>query len=313
MGVIKFHMIRTIRFIIIGFFQVTILSSIFGEELRVATYNLKNYLIMDRMVGGNWRPAYPKPESEKTIIRQAIIATSPDILVLQEIGSCGMLEELRDDLALEGVDYSYMKFMRGADLERAMGVLSKHYPKNVTMHNDLTFKYFNEQELVKRGMLEMSFCLGDDQVFQLFGVHLKSRYTDNKNDSGSKIRRELEARACRNRLIERTLDQGSKNYLVTGDFNENPIGAPMRRFYKKGDIIIGSLVPATDSRGEYWTYFFSKESSYETIDGFIASPAMLERIQPGSGHILDLPEGLNGSDHRLVYIDIGKGVSFGQN
>ena len=45
-------MIRTIRFIIIGFFQVTILSSIFGEELRVATYNLKNYLIMDRMVGG---------------------------------------------------------------------------------------------------------------------------------------------------------------------------------------------------------------------------------------------------------------------
>ena len=73
-----------------------------------------------------------------------------------------MLEELRDDLALEGIDYSYTKFMRGANLERAMRVLSKHYPKNVIMYNDLKFKYFNGQELVKRGILEMSFCLGDN-------------------------------------------------------------------------------------------------------------------------------------------------------
>lgn len=299
---------RSIRFIIIGFFQIIILSAISGADLRVATYNLKNYLIMDRIVDGRWRPAYPKPESEKTIIRQVIKRTSADILLLQEIGSLALLEELRDDLALEGIDYCYIKLMKASDLDRSLGVLSKYYPKNVILHNDLTFKYFNNQEFVKRGMLEMSFSLENDQVFQLFGVHLKSRYTDNKNDPESMIRRELEARACRNRLIERTLDQGSKNYLVAGDFNDNPISASRRRFYQKGDIKIGSLVPATDSRGESWTYSYKKESNYETIDGFIASPAILERIQAGEGRIMDLPEALNGSDHRLVYIDIGKSV-----
>ena len=96
---------RSIRFIIIGFFQIIILSVISGADLRVATYNLNNYLIMDRIVDGRWRPAYPKPESEKTSIRQVIKRTYADILLLQEIGSLALLEELRDDLALEGIDF----------------------------------------------------------------------------------------------------------------------------------------------------------------------------------------------------------------
>jgi hypothetical protein len=41
----------------------------FGQEtIRIASYNLKNYLIMDRLVEGQWRKDYPKPEAEKSII-----------------------------------------------------------------------------------------------------------------------------------------------------------------------------------------------------------------------------------------------------
>ena len=49
-----------------------VLSILSGEELRIAAYNLDNYLVADRYVDGGWRPFYPKPESEKAVIRQII-------------------------------------------------------------------------------------------------------------------------------------------------------------------------------------------------------------------------------------------------
>ena len=36
-----------------------------GMTIRVASYNVHNYLSMDRIVEGRWRPDYPKPEKEK--------------------------------------------------------------------------------------------------------------------------------------------------------------------------------------------------------------------------------------------------------
>ena len=81
-------------------------QSAYAKSIRLATYNLNNYLVMDRHVGAVWRPSYPKPEADKTIIRQVIKQASPDILAVQEIGALPFLEELRADLALEGVALS---------------------------------------------------------------------------------------------------------------------------------------------------------------------------------------------------------------
>lgn len=261
---------------------------------------------MDRYVGARWRPSYPKPESEKQVIRQAIKAVDPDVLILQEMGSVDFLEELRADLSQEGLHYSYAVHMDGPDPDRHLAVLSKLSPSEVVKHKDLDFKYFEGREKVKRGMLEMRFALGDGDFFQLFAVHLKSRYAENKMDAESSMRRAREAEACRNRLIERTHEQGLLNYLVVGDFNEHPASAPLRRFYRRGALELGTRVPASDSRGEVWTYFYEKESRYETVDGFVASPDMLRRIKAGRGHIVDIPGVMNGSDHRMVYLDIGE-------
>ena len=35
------------------------------ESIRIASYNLRNYLITDRLVEGQWKVNYPKPEAEK--------------------------------------------------------------------------------------------------------------------------------------------------------------------------------------------------------------------------------------------------------
>jgi endonuclease/exonuclease/phosphatase family metal-dependent hydrolase len=293
--------VRTLFSFLIYFFFWSALS---GENLRIATYNLRNYLVMDRMVEGQWRPDYPKPEREKVAIREVILEASPDILVLQEIGPAPFLDELREDLLREGLEYSHSVHMQAADSVRHLAVLSKVAPSEVVKHVDLDFKYLEDREFVKRGLLELKFEGESGGSFQLFAVHLKSRFTDKNSDPQSEMRRTREAEACRNRIIERTLDAGRSDYLVAGDFNDHPASSTLRRFYTKGDLVLGDLVTAVDSRGEHWTYFYSKEKRYESIDGFVASPELSPRIRGAAATIVDTPGALLGSDHRLVYLDL---------
>ena len=295
---------RFFRILFLCIIPLKLLPILVAEELRIATYNLNNYLVTDRYVDGRWRPSYPKPEREKTIIRQIIKEVSPDVLVLQEMGSIAFLEELRADMARQGILYDYWAHMEGADQNRYLAVLSKRAPKAVLKHKDLYFKYFEGREVVKRGMLEMTFELTCGTKFQLFALHLKSRYTDKKEDLQSNLRRVREAEACRNRIIERTHDLGADKYLIVGDFNDHPSSPSMRRFYRRGKLEIGALVPAADSRGEFWTYFYEKEFRYESVDGFVAPSAFMPMIKSRCAWIVDSLEALTGSDHRMVYLDL---------
>jgi endonuclease/exonuclease/phosphatase family metal-dependent hydrolase len=154
--------------------------------------------------------------------------------------------------------------------------------------------------LVKRGLLEVSYSLADGSRLKLFALHLKSRFTDRADDPESELRRTREAEACRNRIIERTIESGIEHYLIAGDFNDHPNSPTLRRFQKRGDLEIGSLVEARDSRGELWTYHYAKEARYELVDGFIASPAVHRLVK---GRIVDSPGALKGSDHRMVFLD----------
>jgi len=276
-------------------------------EIRVATYNLDNYLVMDRYLNDRWYPAYPKPESEKFIIRRSIHEVSPDILVLQEMGPKEFLGELRSDLAREGLDYAHAVHLEGPDRNRHLALLSKLEPKDVRKHTDLDFKYLDGRERVKRGMLEISFDLGDGDFFKVFVVHLKSRYTENKEDPESELRRVREAEACRNRIIERTQELGMHRYMIVGDFNDHPASSTMRRFYRRGDLQIGRLLPAADSRGDVWTYFYEKQGQYSSIDGFVLSAELLPLVKNGRAHIIDTPGVMKGSDHRMLYLDLKAG------
>ena len=57
-----------------------------SAAVTVATYNVENYTIADRMVEGVYRQAYPKPEKEKAALRHVISDIAPDILALCEMG-----------------------------------------------------------------------------------------------------------------------------------------------------------------------------------------------------------------------------------
>ncbi len=259
---------------------------------------------MDRSVDGIWRKSYPKPESEKAVVRRVIKHTAPDILALQEIGPMPFLKELKADLAQEGVEYPYSVHMQGDDSVRHIAVLSKIAPTEIVRHRDLKIGYQNKTELVKRGMLELSFERSNGDRFKLFVVHLKSRRTNVKTDLQSQRRRTSEAEACRDRIIKRTLDIGITDFIIAGDFNDHPESAPLRRFYQRGGLELGTLVPASDLSGDRWTHYYRKEVVYSLVDGFIVSNSFFPKIENNRGHIVDIPDVLKGSDHRMVYVDL---------
>lgn len=278
------------------------------DSVRVATFNVDNYLVMDRLLdGGDWRPDYPKPESEKRMVRRILAMVDADVVALQELGPRPFLEELRADLRSGGTDYPHAFHMRGEDEERHLAVLSKIEPLEVVRHTDLDFKYLDGRERVKRGMLELVFPGADGAGrWRLFVVHLKSRWTEHDADPEAALRRRREARACRNRILERVADETSPEYLVAGDFNDHPASSTVRRFLRKGDRRIGRLVPAYDSNAEVWTYFYRKHQVYSRVDGFVASPALAPRIRGGEGRIADPADALEASDHRLVFLDLSQ-------
>ena len=278
-------------------------SSARGEQVRVATFNLRNYLSTDRLVEGVYRMDYPKPEKEKEALYAVVRAVNPTILAVQEMGEKPYLLELQRDLRSLGVNYPHTVLLRAVDPDRHVAILSKQPFQSVKRHDDLAFAYFGATDRVKRGLLEVEFRNGDTE-WTLFNLHLKSRRTVRKDDPESRIRREKEARTIRNFIVKRFSEESDRDFIVLGDFNDTRGSAPIRRFLSVGSRTITEMIPASDRRGEVWTYYYRKEDTYTRVDFLLASPSMLPKVRGDRGRVVDLPEGNVASDHRMVFIDL---------
>jgi len=284
------------RFIPLGCL-VAVLAAARAETLTVATYNVENYTLADRMADGVFRKAYPKPEAEKTALRAVIRSLNADVIALQEIGGEAFLKELQRDLLREGTDYPYAEVLNAADADRHVAVLSRRPFVAVVKHSDLTFKYFDGTEAVKRGLLEVHFATEAGDV-ALFVVHLKSRYTDRKDDPESALQRAGEAAAVRDRVLKVFPDPAQARFLIAGDFNDTRTSRPVRAMLERGKTKIADWVPAADSRGERWTHWFKRDDAYTRVDHLLVSPALLPMVRGQAGKICDAPETIAASDHR---------------
>jgi endonuclease/exonuclease/phosphatase family metal-dependent hydrolase len=274
-----------------------------AETVRVATFNVLNYLIMDRRIDDRFRPSFPKPEREKAGLRTVIRSVQPDVLALQEMGPAPFLEELRQDLAREGLEYAYSYLLEAADAERHVAVLSRLPFAQVVPHAGIEITYFGEREEVKRGMLEITFDAPGGQ-WTLFALHLKSRLTDRPDDPMSAQRRLLEARALRDRVLARFPDPAAARFVVAGDFNDTKDSKPLAAFLRRGERTILHIVPTTDSRGEPWTHRYAPADSMARVDFILVSPLLRPAVAGDRGVVFDGEGALTGSDHRLVFLDL---------
>ena len=277
--------------------------SVAATDLTIATYNVKNYVAANRMIPDGYRKAYPKPEAAKQALRNVIRRLNADVLFLQEMGSAPYLDELIRDLKAEGLNYPHAFIAEGADKDRHVAILSREPLVSVQTHADLTFKYFDGVETVKRGLLEATIATPDGDV-TLWSLHLKSRYTDRKDDPDSIKRRAGEAMAIRKFILKRFPNPEESRFIIMGDFNDVKRSAAVRYMKKRGKLTITKLLPAVDSRGEHWTYHYGRDDTYSRVDHVLISPGLFYAIKNGAARIEDGDDVRKASDHRPVSVTL---------
>lgn len=275
-------------------------GGIFAHALTIATYNIENYLVADRMVEGIYRQAYPKPEAEKTALRKVVGDMAPDILAMEEMGTQPFLDEFQRELKQGGQDFPFGALLESADPERHVAVLSKVPFKQILRHEKVITR---QNQRVKRGVLEVIFSTTNGD-FSLFVVHLKSRHTESEDDPESARQRALEAEAVRDLVLSRYPDPSKGRFVICGDWNDTRGSRPVRAMQKRGDTILGEVLPAADSHGETWTHFWRREETYSRIDYLLVSPALRPFVVGGKAKIGD-GSGVNeASDHRPVMMQL---------
>lgn len=278
-----------------------------AETLTLATYNIENYGPANRVTEAGYRKDYPKPEGEKQALRTVLRALNADVLVLQEMGGQIYLDELKRDLATEGLIYPHAVLLAGDDVDRHVALLSKRPLASVRQHTDLEIRYFAQKERVRRGLLEVRLEVAGHEL-TVFGLHLKSRYTDRPDDPLSGIRRAAEATAVRDRVLARCADPATARFVVLGDCNDDKNSKALGFLQQRGKTKIAELLPAIDSRGENWTHAFRKNDTYTRVDHVLVSAALRPAVRGGEAQIYDGPGWREASDHRPVSVTLEFGA-----
>ncbi len=281
-----------------------LLSAVCAQALTLATYNIENYTVADRMVEGVYRQAYPKPEKERAAVVKVVAGISPDILAVQEMGTQIYLDDFQRELRAAGQDFKFAVVLNAADPDRHVALLSKLPFKEVRRHAEVPATYFGKRELVKRGVLEVVFATNEGDV-SVFVVHLKSKRTERSDDAESALQRAGEAEAVRDLVLARYPDPTKAKFIVCGDWNDTPGTRPVRAMQRRGDTDLGQILAASDAHGEAWTHYYRKEDTYSRLDYILVSPALKPFVSGGRAKIWDGAGAADGSDHRAVAVEFG--------
>jgi endonuclease/exonuclease/phosphatase family metal-dependent hydrolase len=271
-----------------------------ASPLKVASYNVENYLPMDRMEDGKNLQNAPKPEKEIAAVVQVIASESPDILGLIEMGDQGMLEDLRSRLKAAGLDYPHSEWVAGADPHRHVALLSRFPIVERNSRDDVTFELDGKVQRINRGILDVTVQVTPDYALRLVGAHLKSRREVPEFDQAQF--RAKEAWHLRQHLTSILAANPKTNLLCFGDFNDTKNEYPIRELIgTRGTPEYMMDLWAADSRKERWTHYWKSADIYSRIDYLLVSPALTREVHLNKSGICDLPAWEEASDHRLLY------------
>ena len=145
----------------VSLFLIVFAISLNAKDVVVASYNLENYLKMERRVDGKTVPDAPKPEEEISAVIDVLKQIQPDILGLVEMGDAAMLEDFQRRLKAAGMDYPHREWVKGADPERHLALLSKYPITARDSVDDVPFELNGTRQRISRGILDVTVQLSD--------------------------------------------------------------------------------------------------------------------------------------------------------
>jgi endonuclease/exonuclease/phosphatase family metal-dependent hydrolase len=269
----------------------------------VATYNVESYLDAPTQT----RPA--KPGEAKAKVGESILALRPEVLALQEIGSVSALEELRESLKAQGLDFPYWEYVAGFDTNIHVAVLSQFPFTARRSHTNEDFLLGGRRFRVSRGFAEVEIRVNTNYSFTLITAHLKSRRALGEADQ-AELRLE-EAKRLREKIDARLAANPNLNLVVLGDLNDTRDSASTRAVIGRGRHKLidtrpaerngdhpPSSNPASAPRNVTWTHYYGKDDTYSRIDYILLSPGMARQWVTNETYVLALPNWGVASDHR---------------
>lgn len=277
-----------------------------GGVIRVATYNLENYLIQPTET----RP-HVKTAEAKAKIRESVLAMHPDVIAVEEMGEPPALLELRAGLQAGGENFPYLEHIQAFDTNIHVAVLSKLPMVARRPHTNDSFLLDGRQFQVKRGFAEVDIQAAPHLVLTLIAAHLKSRLATPDADEAQE--RLGEARILRGLIDARLASEPDAKLIVLGDFNDTRDSATLREIVGRGKTRLVDTRPAErngdsspihgpyyEPRDVAWTYFYGKSDEYSRIDYILISPALKRYWRPDETFIPLIANWGIGSDHRPI-------------
>ncbi|RYZ67499.1 MAG: DUF1501 domain-containing protein, partial [Proteobacteria bacterium] len=195
--------------------------------LRFITYNVKNWLSMDRYVDRKSLKNAPKPDSEKDAVIALIVRHAPDAVGLCEIGTAEDLADVQQRLKSAGLDLPHLHYTGGSDAVRHLGFLSR-FPITATANPENTeYKIQGKVYAINRGILDVS-IEARGKPYHFIGVHLKSKREIEDGDQEESLYKSAD-------VIEKQLKLKKEN---SAKFPETNIG---KQFKSASDIILDDI------------------------------------------------------------------------
>lgn len=277
-----------------------------GERITFCSYNLRNWLTMDRSEEGTFQEQRlkPKPDAEKARAVQILAAIHPDILGVCEIGDADDLADLQQRLKDAGLDLPHTEMAHGGDETRRLALLSRLPITARNSQTTLTYQLGPRTLPHQRGILDATVQITPTFALRCLGVHLKSKRE--VPDADQAQMRRNEARLLRQHIDSIFAQDPDAALLAYGDFNEQRnepaiydiIGSPRTGPTAMQDVLL------RDANGEVWTHFWDAADLYSRLDYCFTSRLLRPHIDLRASFIYSARDMLKASDHRPLVLKL---------
>lgn len=278
------------------------------ERLTFCSYNLKNWLTMERFEaeGPQGLRVAPKPDAEKERVVKILAAIKPDILGVCEIGDADDMEDLQQRLREAGIDLPHTEMAHGGDETRRLALLSRLPIVARNSQIDLHYQLGAVTLPHQRGILDATIEITPTFRLRCLGVHLKSKREVPEMDQAQMRRNE--AWMLREHINAIFAKEPDAAILAYGDFNEHRnepaiadiIGSPRTGSTAMPDILL------RDSNDQVWTHFWDAADTYSRLDYCFASRLLRPHIDVRASFIYHSADFYKASDHRPLVLKISE-------
>lgn len=267
------------------------------------SYNLKNWLLMQRSFEETDEPLLPKPESEKAKAVEFLLDIRPDILGLCEIGSLPDLQDIQTRLRDAGLDLPHLEHCAGADPARSLGLLSRFPITARQSQSRLYYQMGAASFPMQRGILDATVGLSPELQVRFLGVHLKSQRAIPEADES--LMRRNEAHLLRQHMDHIFTQDPQSPVVCYGDFNAH-------RNEPAISAIIGSRASPgfmtdlhlKDAHGLVWTHFWDDADTYGRLDYLFVSRSLRPKVEMKNSYIHTAADFAKASDHRPIVMTL---------